>query len=122
VRMELGEIEWAAMRAEGVQDAAVGLTKGALPSLVCFVVPQPDRAPDLAVLGRQLGEWLPESATPTRLQLVPAIPLTPSGKKDRARLIAEFGQRAVQHAEEYLPPGTETESQLAILWQEVLRL
>lgn len=122
VRIELGEIERVVMRAPGIVDAAVCLVKDPRPALLCFVQADPDSAPDLAALSRQLGEWLPESAVPSRIQQVPAIPLTPSGKKDRQRLVAEHGSRTVTRAPEHWPPRTETETRLAQLWQEALGL
>jgi len=122
VRIELSEIERVVLREEGVVDAAVCLAKGPRPALLCFVQAARDSAPDLAALSRRLAEWLPESAVPSRIQLVPGIPLTPSGKKDRQKLIAEHGSRSVTRAPEYWPPRTETEQRLAPLWQEVLGL
>jgi len=122
VRIELGEIERVVMREPGIADAAVCLAKGSRPALVCFVQPGCDAAPNLPALSRRLAAWLPESAVPSRIQLVPAIPLTPSGKKDRQRLLAEHGQRIVTRAVEHWPPVTETEQRLAPLWQEALEL
>lgn len=122
VRIELSEIERVVLREEGVVDAAVCLAKEPRPTLLCFVQIAFDRTPDLALLSTRLAEWLPESAVPSRIQLVPAIPLTPSGKKDRQRLIAEYGSRSVTRAPEYWPPTSETERRLAPLWQEALGL
>lgn len=122
VRIELSEIERVVLREDGVVDAAVCLAKEPRPALLCFVQAACDRAPDLAHLSSRLAEWLPESAVPSRIQLVPAIPLTPSGKKDRQRLIAEYGSRSVTRAPEYWPPTSETERRLAPLWQEALNL
>jgi UDP-N-acetylmuramate--L-alanine ligase len=122
VRIELAEIEGVVLREPGVAGAAVCLVKEPRPALLCFVQAAGDGAPDLAALSRRLGEWLPESAVPSRIQLVPAIPLTPSGKKDRQKLIAAHGSRSVTRASEYWPPRTETEQRLAALWQETLGL
>lgn len=122
VRIELGEIERAVLREKHVVDAAVCLVKEPRPALLCFVQAADDSAPDPAALSKALAEWLPESAVPSRIQFVPAIPLTPSGKKDRQRLIAEYGSRSVTRAKEYWPPANETEQRLALLWQEVLTL
>lgn len=122
VRIELGEIERVVMRAPGIVDAAVCLVKGPRPALLCFVQADLDLMPDLATLSRQLSEWLPESAVPSRIQRVPAIPLTPSGKKDRQRLMVEHGSRTITRAPEHWPPRTETEARLVKLWQEALGL
>lgn len=122
VRIELGEIERVVLREPGVADAAVCLAKGPRPTLLCFIEAVCDSPPDLAALSQRLAEWLPESALPSRIQLVPAIPLTPSGKKDRQKLIALHGGRVVTRAAEYWPPASETEQRLAPLWQEALDL
>ena len=122
VRIELSEIERVVMREPGIADAAVCLAKGSRPALICFVQAGCDTPPDLPALSRRLAAWLPESAVPSRIQLVPAIPLTPSGKKDRQRLLAEHGQRTVTRAVEHWPPVTETEQRLAPLWQDALEL
>jgi len=122
VRIELGEIERVVLREPGVADAAVCLAKGPRPTLLCFIEAVCDRPPDFAALSQRLAEWLPESALPSRIQLVPAIPLTPSGKKDRQKLIALHGGRVVTRATEYWPPASETEQRLAPLWQEALDL
>lgn len=122
VRIELSEIERVVLREDGVADAAVCLAKGPRPALLCFVQAACDGTPDLAALSKRLAEWLPDSAVPSRIQLVPAIPLTPSGKKDRQRLIAAHGSRSVARAPEYWPPRTETEQRLAPMWQEALGL
>jgi UDP-N-acetylmuramate--L-alanine ligase len=122
VRIELSEIERLVLREEGVADAAVCLAKGPPQSLLCFVQAAPDGAPDFAALSKRLAQWLPESAVPSRIQLVPGMPLTPSGKKDRQRLIAEYGSRTVTRASEYWPPTSDVEKRLAVLWQKALGL
>nr|WP_314070723.1 UDP-N-acetylmuramate--L-alanine ligase [uncultured Roseococcus sp.] len=122
VRIELGEIERVVLREEGVADAAVCIAKGPRPLLTCFVQATDDGALDISALSRRLAEWLPESALPSRIQRVPRIPLTPSGKKDRQKLLAEHGGRSIIRATEYWPPQTEIEQRLAPLWQEALDL
>ncbi|MEP2828086.1 UDP-N-acetylmuramate--L-alanine ligase [Parvibaculum sp.] len=122
VRIELNEIERVVLREEGIADAAVCLTKAPRPALVCFVQAASDSTPDLTALSKRLSEWLPESALPSRIQLVPDIPLTPSGKKDRQKLIAKHGSRTITRAPEYWPPLNKTEKRLARLWKEALGL
>lgn len=122
VRIELSEIERVVLREEGIADAAVCFVKRPRPSLVCFVQAAPGWTPDLAKLSKRLSEWLPESAIPSHIQLVPGIPLTPSGKKDRKKLVARHGIRSVTRAAEYWPPLSETEKRVARLWKEALNL
>lgn len=122
MRIELSEIERAVLREEGVAEAAVCLVKRPRPALLCFVQAASDKVPDLAALSGRLAEWLPEGAVPSRIQLVADIPLTPSGKKDRQRLVAEHGSRTITRAPEYWEPAGGTEHRLAPLWQEALGL
>lgn len=122
VRIELSEIERIVLREPGVEAAAVCLVKDPRPTLLCFVQPTGDKVPDLSALSAQLAEWLPEGAVPSRIQLVPDIPLTASGKKDRQRLVLEHGNRTITRASEYWPPSSESEQRLAPLWQDALGL
>jgi UDP-N-acetylmuramate--L-alanine ligase len=121
-RIELGEIERAVLRQPGIADAAVCLGKGERSSLVCFVQPEPGCVPNLAALSQQLAAWLPESAVPSHILPVQAIHLTPSGKKDRHRMLTEHRGRVVTHVADFEPPRTDIERQLAVLWRDVLML
>src|SRR5690606_12338410 len=118
VRIELNEIERAVLREKDVADAAVCLIKEPRPSLLCFVQPKDGHAPNLSTLSSRLAAWLPDSAAPSRIQLVATIPLTPSGKKDRQKLVAEHSSRHVTRAPEYWPPTSKIEQRLAPLWQK----
>lgn len=122
MRIELSEIERIVLREEGVVDAVACLIKEPHPVLMCFVQTTDDSALDLTTLSAQLAQWLPEGAAPSQIHLVPGIPLTPSGKKDRQKLVSKYGSRMVRRAPEYWPPADETEQVLASLWQETLSL
>jgi amino acid adenylation domain-containing protein len=85
-RIEPGEIE-AVLRGHG-QVADVAVTTAArgqaAPALVACVVPAPGATAGLAhELRRHARELLPAHMVPARYEIVPALPLTPSGKLDR---------------------------------------
>ncbi len=117
-RIELGEVE-AALRAQpGVRDAVVLLredTPGAQ-RLVGYLV-GPQRA-DPAELAAALAVRLPGYMVPVAYVALPAFPLTPNGKLDRAALPRP--DAAVAAPAGWLPPRTPVEQALARLWQEVL--
>jgi len=84
-RIELGEIQAAALRASGVKDAVPVSSRGSggLDLALCYV---PDGKPDIERLRAELGEVLPTYMVPARIVPVEAVPVTPNGKVDRARL------------------------------------
>ncbi len=119
-RVELGEIENVLQEYAGVKQAFV-LARGdnnGSNRLVAYVVPGENF--DRGELQQYMRTKLPEYMVPTQLIEVPAIPLTPNGKPDRAAL-PEPGD-GVCHDTEFVSPRNEMESQLAGLWQEVLTL
>ncbi|WP_051820257.1 type I polyketide synthase [Streptomyces flavochromogenes] len=124
VRIEAGEIEALLLEHPGVRDAAVlaheidGHTR-----LVAHVVPAPalpgDGAPRL--LDAFLAPKLPRAMMPEAYVLLPGMPLTASGKTDRARLTPpEVFERLA--GEEVVAPRSTTEQVLAEVWRSVLRL
>lgn len=86
-RVELGEIEEALMRLEGIDEAAVDVRgdAGAL-RLFGYFVASGERAPSPARARQALRERLPPFMVPTALAPVSAIPRTLAGKVDRAAL------------------------------------
>lgn len=117
-RVESEEVEMAAKSCRDVRDAAV-MTIGDPPTqLACFVVGELDGAADVRA---ELSEKLPAYMVPHIVLPVGSMPLTPSGKVDRARLLEHLHQvRASQAA-----PGrslTPTEQTVADVLSEVLRV
>ncbi|MGP3966626.1 amino acid adenylation domain-containing protein [Streptomyces sp. 6N223] len=106
-RIELGEIEAALTRQPGVSQAAVTVHDGT--ELVAYTVGTAD--PDA------LAAELPPAMLPTAYVALPALPLTPSGKLDRAALPAPDVRRAPARA-----PRTPAEERLTRIFAEVLRL
>jgi amino acid adenylation domain-containing protein len=116
-RIEPGEIE-AALRAHpAVADAAVVARREASGAerLVGYVVPR-GAAPTPAELREHLGRRLPEHMVPAAFMELAALPLTPSGKLDRAAL-PEPEVRG-----ERVAPRNPAEEALAAIWAEVLRV
>ncbi|HTF09417.1 MAG TPA: amino acid adenylation domain-containing protein [Asanoa sp.] len=87
-RIELAEIEGVLRTCEGVRDAVVEVARGSDLGdyLVAYVVS--DGRFDAAQARRAGARLLPAHMLPARYVVLPAIPLTPSGKVDRAALAA----------------------------------
>uniref|UniRef100_UPI003B3A99E9 non-ribosomal peptide synthetase n=1 Tax=Longimicrobium sp. TaxID=2029185 RepID=UPI003B3A99E9 len=116
-RIEPGEIEARLLGCAGVSEAVVvahqdGAGNG---RLVAYVVGDVDAA----ILREHLRRELPDYMVPSAFVVLQALPLTPSGKLDRAALPAP------EHAagtDAYVAPRTPTEEVLAGIWAEVLHL
>ncbi len=94
VRIELGEIEAALRQATGVDAvAAVGWprTLSGANGIVAFVG-DPNADPKAAI--RDLQGRLPGQVVPRRIELLTELPLNPSGKVDRAALLARLEREA----------------------------
>ena len=80
------------------------------------------RFPELVKRVRSaLADELPEYMLPARYVLLQTVPMTPSGKLDRARLPEPSSERPAL-AVEYVAAQTGTEKVLAEVWQKVLEL
>jgi amino acid adenylation domain-containing protein len=117
-RIELGEIE-AALRSHPEVSAAVVLAREDVTGdkrLVAYVVGT--AAPE--ALRAHLASRLPQYMVPTAYVALDALPLTSSGKLDRAALPARH-DLAVR-PNEYEPPRSGMELMLAQVWSKVLNL
>jgi amino acid adenylation domain-containing protein len=120
-RIELGEVE-ARLGAHPAVRAAAAAVHGDGPSkrLVAYVVgDEPALAP--GALRSFLAERLPEHMLPGAYVVLPELPLTRTGKLNRAALPAPPSER-VALAPAYVEPATSTERRLAAIWAEVLEL
>jgi len=119
-RIEPGEIEAALVQHPAVRQAAV-LARGESPSdrrLVAYLVMHANARRAGQELRDYLKQKLPEYMVPAAFVFLDAMPLTPSGKLDRAGLpAAEFAR-----AGDYVAPRTAVEEKLAAIWAELLRL
>ena len=83
--------------------------------LVAYVVPGEAQADDLR---RFLRQQLPDYMIPSTFVPLDALPLTPSGKVDRhALLVPDVSWRGL---EEFAPPETPLEEELAQIWAKIL--
>ncbi|MEV8066813.1 amino acid adenylation domain-containing protein [Streptomyces sp. NPDC085995] len=134
-RIEAGEIEAALESHPAVARAAVvAVGERTAKRLAAFAVPhEPTQAEPAGAVGpgapaadaglteslfALLAERVPGYAVPSRIQLLPALPLTANGKVDRTALAALAGPDTAPAAAE--PPHGETETALAALWSEHL--
>ncbi|HEX7137208.1 MAG TPA: amino acid adenylation domain-containing protein, partial [Vicinamibacterales bacterium] len=118
-RVELGEIEAALTRHPDVAQAIVVLDEtGGRKRLQAYVVPAADRIIDAAALRRHLQASLPEYMVPAAFVVIPALPLTASGKTDRRALPAAPVPDV--SADTHVAPRTAAERLLAGIWCDVL--
>lgn len=112
-RIELGEIESELLRHPAVRQAVVTVD-GSPTRLVAHAVADPPV--DGPTLRRWLAETLPDAMIPAVIVLLPRLPLTPSGKIDRAALPAPPPPTAVAS------PSGPLERRLATIWAELLAM
>ncbi|MBN9681067.1 MULTISPECIES: non-ribosomal peptide synthetase [unclassified Corallococcus] len=119
-RIELGEIESVLQRHPDVRQCVVAV-RDEPPTgkrLVAYVVAAPDAALTGATLREHVRRELPEVMCPAAFVLLPALPLTPTGKVDRQALPAPELESPT--SPEDAAPRTATEQKLAGLWTELL--
>ncbi|MCZ0963324.1 MupA/Atu3671 family FMN-dependent luciferase-like monooxygenase [Paracoccus benzoatiresistens] len=138
-RIELGEIEARLEVQPGVREAAVVARTDAAGSiaLVAFATGEPSLDP--AELRKALRSVLPEVMIPSRIIVLPELPLTPNRKLDRktlARMELPVSSIAVRETAPSLPPQisalvvdsprsedpTEFQARVAAIWAKALGL
>jgi amino acid adenylation domain-containing protein len=124
-RVELEEIETALAGLPGVREAVVTMREDRPGDrhLIAYVVPEIDSTPPPAALRAELQEKLPDFMVPSAFVELPSIPLTPSGKADRAALPrpeAEALPTDGDAAQIQRPPRTPLEWLIAEVCAEVL--
>lgn len=119
-RIELGEVEAALAQVVGVAACVVAARgePGQDRTLVGYVVPG-EPAPSVDALRRALRDRLPEHMVPSHFVTLPALPLNPNGKVDRAALPPPT---APTPSAAPAPPRDELERLVASLWQELLKV
>ncbi|MGC5568929.1 amino acid adenylation domain-containing protein, partial [Streptomyces sp. FR-108] len=123
-RIEPGEIETVLADHPGVRTAVVtAYGTGTERRLVAYLVPadMAEGMPPVAELRAFVGEHLPKFMVPAVFTEMAGMPMTRSGKIDRAALPAPDGTRAVA-ASTYVAPRTDVERVLADAWAQVLGL
>jgi len=119
-RIELGEIEHQLAEHPGIRQAAVSARPDAQgeAGLVAYLVCAGD-PPALTELRRFLRGRLPESMVPAVFTVLERLPVSASGKLDRAALPAPEAGR-LESEESSRAPQTATERALAEIWGELL--
>ena len=119
-RVEIGEIECALTRVPGIAKAAVVTTDSGAEKkqLIAYVVRDNNASMPTSSLSNLLKQSLPEYMIPTKFIPLDELPLTVSGKVDRAELIA----RPLSSKERaFLAPRDHLETQLLAVWEELLQ-
>lgn len=118
-RVELGEVEHALRAAPGVRQAVAVVLTGAAPQLVAVVAGDTARI-DADTVSAVAADRLPAYMVPSRVVVLPQIPLTPNGKHDRRALTASVTPE--HHSTGGADPRTDVEAALAAITAEVLEV
>lgn len=119
-RIEPGEVEAMLARHPAVGRAAVTARDGpAGRHLVAYIVPTPGAEPTSASLRAHLSTVLPDYMVPSTFIKLDDLPLTPSGKLDRAALPDPEEGHASPWAT-YEAPRSPTEDALVAIWAGIL--
>jgi acyl carrier protein len=119
-RIESGEVEAALRGIEDIAQAAVSVRGGGDARLVGYLVTRSGAGDPPAELRERLREVLPDYMVPSAFVVLPALPLTGSGKIDYLAL-PEPDWGAVP-GQEQVAPRTPTEARLAEIMAELLGL
>ena len=121
-RVEPGEVEEILRLHPSVREAVVLARQDGVERdkrLVAYVVVEPGAPAERAPLQAFLQERLPEYMLPSAYVFLPAIPLAPHGKIDRAALPAPTREQA-EPGSLFVAPRSPVEAQLAQIWAQVL--
>jgi nonribosomal peptide synthetase DhbF len=116
--VEPSEIEHVLTAHPAVSQAVVVAHTGddGSPSLIAYVVVTPGATPSVEEVRAHLAAELPPYMIPSAFVVLPALPLTSSGKVDRARL----PQPSAQAAAQFVEPSTDTQRRLVEIWRGLL--
>lgn len=123
LRIELGEIEQV-LTAHPAVAAAYVVVRGRAPAqtLLAYVRPASEQPPPAADLDAHARRLLPSGLVPSAYVVLDEIPLTTSGKVDRARLPEPSLDVPEQVREEGQAPQSELERTLSGIWAEILNV
>jgi tyrocidine synthetase III len=117
-RIELGEIENSLTAYEHIDEAIVVCrTADDGERYLCGYFTG-NRDLEISLLRDDLAKQLPDYMIPYYLTLLETMPMTANGKIDRKAL----PQPQISSGNDYIPPRTEKEKQLAIIWSDILAL
>jgi amino acid adenylation domain-containing protein len=119
VRIELEEIESVLNQHPSIRQCAVAAEGDGLDRQLVAYITADAASPTNSDLRAHLAERLPEAMVPWRFVALETMPFSLNGKIDRAALrLAPRHEKDVQR--QLTVPQTDTERQLAEIWQEVL--
>ncbi len=123
-RVELDGIEACLRRAPAVRDAAVvsHVEDGGRRLILAFVTPADGHMPAPAEMRAFLRSRLPDFMVPAEITVIDALPLSPTGKVDRARLSRFRAAEAAAVASRRLLPADGTQDVLKRIWIGILGL
>nr|WP_280515409.1 non-ribosomal peptide synthetase [Xanthomonas sp. D-109] len=119
-RIELGEIEAQLSACTGVREAVV-VVREDMPGhrrLVGYLSAQPGAELSAATIRETVAKRLADYMVPSALVVMPALPLTPSGKLDRGALPVPGHESMATRA--YAAPSSVSEQSLAHIWSALL--
>jgi len=120
-RIELGEIEIALGQHAGVHDCIVVARGDAeQKELVAYIVAEGEAQLNAAELRRSLRERLPDYMVPATFITLPALPLMPNGKVNRAALPAADATAIVPDDEPKTESLSTVEEAVMEIWRDVL--
>ncbi|MFK3648785.1 amino acid adenylation domain-containing protein [Lysobacter enzymogenes] len=119
-RIELGEIEARLSACAGVREAVVLAREDAPGDKQLVAYYQSDEPQAVEALRDALAASLPGYMVPAAFVRMPVWPSTPNGKLDRRALPAPDGDAYARR--DYEPPQGATETALASIWQNLLRI
>ncbi len=124
-RIEPAEIEAALLVHPAVREAVITVQEAAAGEdrehrrLVAYVVGVEGSAPAARELWDFLRERLPSHMLPAAYVILPALPLTVSGKLDR-KALPDPGPALAEAAAAFVPPRSDAERELAAIWRQIL--
>lgn len=119
-RIELGEIESTLRKHVAVKECVVVVRLHAdQQMLTAYVVYKEGTSPSLQEIKGFLRERIPDFMVPVLFEVLPALPLNPNGKLDRAALPAPKGLRPDSEVE-FVGPSSELEKSLVEIWSSLL--
>jgi nonribosomal peptide synthetase protein BlmX len=121
-RVELGAVESLLDTHDEIQRSIV-VTRGTDPpgrALIAYVVPVPGATVEPEQVRQYVRDRLPRYMVPAAVVIIAAVPLTATGKVDRAALPPV--SYATLAGAEYVAPRNDIEAALAAIWCKVLQL
>ncbi|WP_017813581.1 non-ribosomal peptide synthetase [Paenibacillus shenyangensis] len=121
-RIEIGEIEDNLNKYDSIQDAVVVAKKDSSNQnmLVAYFTTQDGSLLSPAVIKQFLSDRLPSYFVPRFICQLDVMPISPTGKAERKKLIAYPNTEVQEQPAGYVAPQNETQQRIADAWAQVL--